>query len=1562
MKQKIYKLYSIVLTLAMVLSVCACAIGTVSALDANYYVKNGGTGDGRSPSTPAGSVEALIPSINEDLTNPDDIATVHIMQRDDWNYQTEAVHNMAYWTNAATSLLPQHTAKLVVKAYDENVTTYLCFSSKIGANHELVLGGDTAFENITLVSPRKTETAIAAYGYNMTFGEDVKYAYYDSYNAPTNTEAATYTLNSAVTALPTANDAYGVGRTIAEDINMVFNNAFKSGSSIMVGSMSHGTSTYEKDINLVFDNSAIKANVKFGHGHTTAGNTKINGNINLNIKNADSISFSSSKRAISANAFQAIVSKGSLSNSISGVTTLTLTNGSWVLKNTTGDSEFISFTETAGKFNLKNSEGIVAVDAQGEEFYPVDNVLTIPAGEYTVGIPREPQTKDYYVQFGGTGDGRSESTPAKDVASVVASINEDLIEGDTANVYIMASSQRDYDNGAAFGTIGGEKVYLTHGYTAWSDNGVIPSHLATMIVQSYEDDESYLAYDSGVGENTNMRLGGPTVFNNITILAVRNRWRQMEHNGCNVTYGENTKFAYFGYDIYSSNLTYNYTKISARDSLATYFGINANYTYDKAFTVTYENSLSCGTDENDGFYLGAGNNTTTTYNDSLNVVLNGNVSPTFHIIGTVNVKGNLNFDIKKAKTVTFLNRNGTLTVDGAINILAANGATITGNLGSMSGVSAANGIYIVNVISDVENAITATDIIGVYDVKEGYIAVAKNIETNEEVVSQDGKLTVEGDASYEVRVVDDYTNDGEYIKVYKPTTINLNGQYHIEKPGKLFVGWQKADEDWAETVADYQAGDVLTAEYIDFADSDFAIDSISVTENNGVKLNMGYTQSAAMENIPNVNGNGVLWVKTDTAGGREIRLDQEIVKTWKWDTDDKTKFSPNSTISAANKAENSNMATISIAASDYNSFYTARGYLKYTDNNGISGIIYTMEESSSAYKVAMEAEDENPIYETIITKVKADNKEFVDGIQENIVATYDKNNPTYKRNTDSYDVFSTISEASNIYYKRTAYLTNVNVKEAINLGWLSDSHFNYINQTDIDKNVTNALSSYRGRSWLRDGTAIGRAISQVNYMNARYNKTIVTGDMVDYLSYGSLYATKALIADKSINGSILMTTGNHEFAEWCQNDGPVTANMTLAQKYELLSASWTNDPTYYAEILKTSDGEDNAMIILLDNGQSSGKYAEGTAEKLAASLEIAKTKDLPVLIFQHVGMPTYNDTETKVYVPNGEGLRFGTESDNDGWFDMTTYNKKGEAVYEIIRKNYDIIKGVFVGHEHAQMYTEITALDENGDIIPNTYIPQFTTSSSAYGWVNEIIIEASCEHEYDNECDKQCNICQGIDNNRGHIYDLPCSLECAYCGNPNPNPVPHTYDDAGDAECNECGFIRVIADGFIKEGGVYYYYENGVKSNATTLVKVNGSWFYLEEGAWTKTTALVKYKGVYFYVYKGKWNSKTTDLIKYKGSWFYIKNGKWTKTTDLVKKNGVYFLVKNGKWSTALTTLFKKSGKWFSIKNGKWDKTTQIITYSGKKFYCKSGFAQLGFSGKVKIGSKTYTVVKGQVK
>ncbi|MBP5303372.1 MAG: hypothetical protein J6Z00_00540 [Clostridia bacterium] len=186
--------------------------------------------------------------------------------------------------------------------------------------------------------------------------------------------------------------------------------------------------------------------------------------------------------------------------------------------------------------------------------------------------------------------------------------------------------------------------------------------------------------------------------------------------------------------------------------------------------------------------------------------------------------------------------------------------------------------------------------------------------------------------------------------------------------------------------------------------------------------------------------------------------------------------------------------------------------------------------------------------------------------------------------------------------------------------------------------------------------------------------------------------------------------------------------------------------------------------------------------------------------------------------------------------------------------------------------------------------------------------------------------------------------------------------------------------------GKYYYYKNGTKMKATLLVKhSDNKWYYVKNGVVTKATLLFKHTdGKYYYIKNGVKTNATLLFKHTDGKWYYVKNGVVTKATLLFKhtdgkfyyiKNGIktnstllfkhtdgkYYYIKNGVKTNA-TLLFKHTdGKYYYVKNGVVTKSTLIYLFNGKKRYVKSGVWQSGFSGKVKISGKTYTIKKGNV-
>ena len=95
----------------------------------------------------------------------------------------------------------------------------------------------------------------------------------------------------------------------------------------------------------------------------------------------------------------------------------------------------------------------------------------------------EPKTAEFYVRYGGTGDGLSPSTPAGSVNAVKVSINSKLGQGDVAKVWIMQDDAEDFN---PLGFADNSAKVKTHKMTVWknSDEKSI-SHTAKIVVSTY---------------------------------------------------------------------------------------------------------------------------------------------------------------------------------------------------------------------------------------------------------------------------------------------------------------------------------------------------------------------------------------------------------------------------------------------------------------------------------------------------------------------------------------------------------------------------------------------------------------------------------------------------------------------------------------------------------------------------------------------------------------------------------------------------------------------------------------------------------------------------------------------------------------------------------------------------------------------------------------------------------------------------------------------------------------------------------------------------------------------
>ncbi len=283
---------------------------------------------------------------------------------------------------------------------------------------------------------------------------------------------------------------------------------------------------------------------------------------------------------------------------------------------------------------------------------------------------------------------------------------------------------------------------------------------------------------------------------------------------------------------------------------------------------------------------------------------------------------------------------------------------------------------------------------------------------------------------------------------------------------------------------------------------------------------------------------------------------------------------------------------------------------------------------------------------------------------------------------------------------------------------ISDIHQKWINEDDKTENDPALMETANNRLPYYQN---GRTGDELDYI-AHSDMTISTGDVIDYLSYGTLEVSQRDLFEADVN--MLASVGNHEFSK----DFASTVNKdtsSLESRREMLEQFWCNDIDYHSQVL----GE-RVLVIILNNALMS--YTEEQYVRLACDLAYACENNLIVLLFQHVPLNTANPDDQYVeFISVGDvggatqerWHNFYSSAENIGNNSRTT--GATEKVYNLIRSSADVIKGVFCGHTHQDIYTEILGTDEDGSL-NDTVIPQYVLKGNFYsgnGILMKIIVE-----------------------------------------------------------------------------------------------------------------------------------------------------------------------------------------------------------------------------------------------
>lgn len=297
-----------------------------------------------------------------------------------------------------------------------------------------------------------------------------------------------------------------------------------------------------------------------------------------------------------------------------------------------------------------------------------------------------------------------------------------------------------------------------------------------------------------------------------------------------------------------------------------------------------------------------------------------------------------------------------------------------------------------------------------------------------------------------------------------------------------------------------------------------------------------------------------------------------------------------------------------------------------------------------------------------------------------------------------------------MYIRRADFASKKPDTKPIKILHFTDVRLNWTNKQD--ENNDEIMYTKKFRHWNENAASVKALEKAMDYAE-NFDKTVITGDVLDFMSSGAMELMDKYVWNRDPN--ITVTLGNHEHVRQMETDK--TDETSLESRLAVLEKFWRHDMYYTSEILG-----DKVMIINLDNSRE--RYWDFQVHKLAKDIGRAKREKLIILIFQHDAISTgkREDMHVKALIEcdGDEGDFYNTVGSTN------KTDKATDAVYKLITENADVVKGLFCGHYHSGFYTEVKACytDEKG--VHDAVIPQYIEEGLVYndyaGHVLEITV------------------------------------------------------------------------------------------------------------------------------------------------------------------------------------------------------------------------------------------------
>ena len=171
------------------------------------------------------------------------------------------------------------------------------------------------------------------------------------------------------------------------------------------------------------------------------------------------------------------------------------------------------------------------------------------------------------------------------------------------------------------------------------------------------------------------------------------------------------------------------------------------------------------------------------------------------------------------------------------------------------------------------------------------------------------------------------------------------------------------------------------------------------------------------------------------------------------------------------------------------------------------------------------------------------------------------------------------------------------------------------------------------------------------------------------------------------------------------------------------------------------------------------------------------------------------------------------------------------------------------------------------------------------------------------------------------------------------------------------------------DGNWYYYKDNKVATDVTTVAKNKNGWYYVKNGKvdFTYTGFASNEKGDW-YVKDGCVKFDVNDVIKdttgalSRGNWYYVTGSKVTYTNTVAKNANGWWKITNGKVDFSYTGIAKNANGWWRIVDGKVDFNCNSVEKNENGWwYIRGGKVDFSYTGIAKNANGWWRIVNGKV-